>query len=72
MTANDAQPLEGTVTAAERAIRVADLIRDFVEISADWEADGPEGRAHIHWMLDRCVSQLLSAKDQLPISETLP
>jgi|CXWL01.1.fsa_nt_gi uncharacterized membrane protein YccC len=56
------------MTAAERAAKVADLIRDFVEISADWEADGPDSRASIHWMVERCRTELQSIKDQLPIS----
>lgn len=56
------------MTAAERAAKVADLIRDFVEIGADWEADGLDGRASIHWMVDRCQAELQLIKDQLPIS----
>jgi len=56
------------MTAAERAKKVADLIRDFVEISADWEADGPDGRTSIHWMVDRCHAELQSIKDQHPVS----
>jgi hypothetical protein len=60
------------MTAAERATKVANLLKDFVEIGADWEGAGPEERHRIHVMLDRCLVDLQAIKDELPIFRPRP
>lgn len=60
------------MTVAERALEVASLLRDHVEIGADWEGAGPEERHRIHTALDRCIAELQAIKEDIPVFRPRP